>query len=144
MTHAIRRHALLGFTLIELMITVAIVAILAAVAIPSYKDYIARGRRAEASAVLLEANQYMQRYYSSNDGYTDTLPTSLQYVPKGAATGQTYQLTAAIVTASYTITAAPMGNMATDSCGSYLLTSQGRKLVKIGTSSPTTSITCWK
>lgn len=50
-----------GFTLIELMIVVAIVAILAAVAYPSYRDSISKSRRAEARAQLMDAVQYMQR-----------------------------------------------------------------------------------
>jgi type IV pilus assembly protein PilE len=144
MNHPTQARTSHGFTLIELMITVAIVAILAAVAIPTYKDHIARGRRAEASAVLVEVNQYMQRYYSSNDGYTSTVPSSLENVPRGATTGLTYQISAAINTASYTITAAPIGAMSTDTCGNLLITSQGRKLISVGGAAATTSVACWK
>lgn len=61
-----------GFTLIELMIVVAIVAILAAVAYPSYRDSISKSRRAEARAQLMDAVQYMQRFYSQNDRYDQT------------------------------------------------------------------------
>lgn len=58
-----------GFTLIELMIVVAIVAILSAVAYPSYKEYIAKGRRAEMKTVLLSAQQWMERFYTENYRY---------------------------------------------------------------------------
>lgn len=58
-----------GFTLIELMITVAIVAILAAVAYPSYQDSVWKGRRGEAKAAILRALQSEERYYTANNSY---------------------------------------------------------------------------
>ena len=62
-----------GFTLIELMITVAIVGILAAVAFPSYTAYLAKGRRADARVQLASAQQWIERFYSENFNYsTDT------------------------------------------------------------------------
>ena len=51
-----------GFTLIELMIVVAVIGVLAALAYPSYKEYIAKSRRAEAKAVLLSGQQWMERF----------------------------------------------------------------------------------
>lgn len=60
-----------GFTLIELMITVAIVAILAAIAIPSYQDSIWKGKRAEAKAAILKGLQAEERYYTQNNTYVD-------------------------------------------------------------------------
>ena len=62
-----------GFTLIELMITVAILAIVAAVAIPSYTSYVDRGKRAEARAALLDIAARQERYYSNNRQYADQL-----------------------------------------------------------------------
>ena len=60
-----------GFTLIELMITVAIVAILAAIAIPSYLDSVWKGKRAEAKAAILKGLQAEERYYTQNNTYVD-------------------------------------------------------------------------
>lgn len=59
-----------GFTLIELMITVVVVAILAAIAFPSYTKYVARGNRSEGQAMLNDAAARMERYSAQNNGYT--------------------------------------------------------------------------
>ena len=58
-----------GFTLIELMIAVAIVALLAAIAIPSYQDSVWKGKRAEAKAAIFKALQAEERYYTQNNTY---------------------------------------------------------------------------
>ena len=72
--HRIRDAA--GFTLLELMITVAIVAILAVVAITSYEFAVARTRRAAAKGCLTQSAQYMERYYTTNFTYAAaSLPT---------------------------------------------------------------------
>ena len=70
-----------GFTLIELMITVAIVAILAAIAIPSYQDSVWKGKRGEAKAAILRTLQSEERWYTQNNTYLafpspDSLPVN--------------------------------------------------------------------
>jgi type IV pilus assembly protein PilE len=63
---------LLGFTLIELMITVAVIAVLAAVAYPSYTDYVRRGRVPEATGALMTARVRLEQYYQDNRNYGST------------------------------------------------------------------------
>ena len=157
-------HPAAGFTLIELMVTVAIVAILASIALPSYTAYIARARRADARTQLVQAAQFMQRFYAANDGYDQdrggnsvlgTPPLGMPEVlrrspPDGAAI---YQLNTAITTAgnytatvsvsAYTLTMAPITgtSVATDACGMFTLTSAGVRGVAGATK---TRDECWK
>lgn len=158
-----KRPAARGFTLIELMIVVAIVAILASIALPSYTSYIARARRADARTQLLQASQFMQRFYAANDRYDQDrsanavmgtgvgMPTNLRQSP--ADTTAVYQLNTAIAaagtyaaaatTSAYTLTMAPItgGAAATDACGMFTITSTGVRGVVGATK---TRDECWK
>jgi type IV pilus assembly protein PilE len=66
-----------GFTLIEVMVVVGIIAILAAIAIPNYTDYVTRGRIVEATAGLGDARNKMEQYFQDNRLY----PTNCQIAP---------------------------------------------------------------
>lgn len=76
-----------GFTLIELMITVAIVAILAAVALPSYQKYVIRGNRATAKAAMMDIADREQQYLLANRSYTNSL-SALSYSAPAAVSGK--------------------------------------------------------
>lgn len=141
-----------GFTLIELMIVVAIVGIIAAIALPAYTSYISRARRADARTQLLQASQFMQRFYTANDQYrdarsgasnsTDAMPANLKRSPADGA--QVYALTVDASASAYTLTMAPLGGspMANDPCGSFTLSSTGVR--GIVTTSSKTRDECWR
>lgn len=67
MTYSGRRQP--GFTLIELMVTVAVIAVIAAIAFPSYQEQVRKTRRADAQAGLMELSNYMERLFTENGNY---------------------------------------------------------------------------
>lgn len=123
-----------GFTLIELMITVAIVGILSAIAIPSYQEYVRRGHRADARAGLLQAQLWMERASTATGVYPTALPDALAWdVSKTAFKDKRYNITLTSPTSgkdedkgvTYMLTATPKGAQATDKCGAYTLEHNG-------------------
>jgi type IV pilus assembly protein PilE len=139
-----------GFTLIEIMIVVAIVAILAGIAYPSYQQYTQRARRADVQSVLLQAGQWMERYYSQNNRYSDapTSTTNAAFSSSGLTTsgsGSTlnYNITLTTVNSNaYTLTAVPAsgGPQVGDPCGSFTITNTGVK----GVTGTLGANDCWK
>ncbi|MFI4927014.1 MAG: type IV pilin protein [Burkholderiales bacterium] len=89
-----------GFTLIELLIAMVVVAILAAVALPSYKNYVLRGKIPEATSNLSAKRVKMEQYFQDNRQYTggsvlaNDTSTSQYFDFSGTATATTYTLTA--------------------------------------------------
>ncbi|WP_347881010.1 type IV pilin protein [Pseudomonas sp. LA21] len=97
-----------GFTLIELMITVAIVAILAAVAYPSYKQYVIRANRSEAQAYLMDIAQRQQQYLMDARAYADSDTTLGASQPSRVAANYTITITVGSgLPPSFTAKAAP-------------------------------------
>ena len=111
-----------GFTLIEVMIVVAIVGILSAIAYPSYAEYIRRGHRAEARAGLLQGAQWLERAATATGTYplTAAFPATLQTVPNNR-----YDIAAVSNGTTFTLTATPKGAQTGDKCGNYTLTNTG-------------------
>jgi type IV pilus assembly protein PilE len=135
-----------GVTLMEVMITVAIIGILSAIAVPSYNSYVTESRRNEAKNALLELGQFMERHYTANSSYGNVsagVTTSLDEsdlpfdaVPKDGGTAY-YNVTVSSNAATYTLTLTPTGVMSTDACGNYTLNQTGAHTPSAG------NATCW-
>ncbi len=131
-----------GFTLIELMVVVAIVGILAAIALPSYTEYIKRGDRASARSALLEAQQFMERYYAANSRYSAAADgTGAPPLPaRLLAVSPKYVLSvSAVGVNSYTLKADPLAT--SEACGDLTLTNTG---VKGRSGTGPTVEECWR
>lgn len=91
------RRRSLGFTLIELMITVAVVAILAAVAVPTYQDQVRKSRRAQAKADLVEYSQMAERFHTVQNTYQGFALPSTRSPREGATAWYTLGIQQAAV-----------------------------------------------
>lgn len=127
-----------GFTLIELMIVVAVVAILAAIALPSYQEHVRKSRRAQAKADLVEYAQLAERHHTVNHSYVGfTLPASKS--PRdGAADYYSLGFKPLPTSKKLVIEAIPRGVQSADRCGTLTINQAGVKTHSSGTYSD-----CW-
>ena len=133
-----------GFTLIELMITVAIIAILAAIAMPSYEDYVRKGRRADAQSFMQEVVARQQHFLLDRRAYGDGMTTATSAgglgmtVPANVSGFYGVVMVTDNTTAppSFTVTATPSGSQAYEKCGTLTINQRGVKTAS-GTG------TCW-
>jgi type IV pilus assembly protein PilE len=139
-----------GFTLLELMIVVAIIAILAAIALPSYTSSISNGRRSEARNGLLNLAQFMERFYTEQMAYcavaAGSSPPTCSSTPslpaQPNATGNYTYAFQSITPTSFSLQATRAAQQTGDGCGDFTLDNLGVK----GVNSPATGFstaTCW-
>jgi type IV pilus assembly protein PilE len=142
-----------GFTLIDVMVTVAIVGLLATIALPSYQNSINRSNRAQAKGLLLQDAQFLERNYSLPNRYDQDSAGAavvLPYVQSPQSGTVKYNITVAFPAAGlcaggqcFTLSAAPAGTMLNDACGTYTLTNAGVQ-GNTGLSGSETVSTCWQ
>lgn len=144
-----------GFTLVELMIVVAIIGVLAAIAIPSYKESVARGKRSDAQLALVGLSQAMERFNANNGTYcgsdnggtvgtcvADDAPGMFaQAVPTDGGTAY-YNLRIFTVSVNdYALRAVRTGSMSNDKCGDLTMTASGVRGIVNNTATVTE---CWR
>jgi type IV pilus assembly protein PilE len=133
-----------GFTLIELMITVAIVAILAAIAIPSYTEYVRRGRITEAFAALSGMRVKMEQYYQDNRNYDNAcgIPGS-SVAPKPVDSASFAYLCPVHLGNNYTITATGQPGTTLQGFQYSLTQDNSRATVMVAPSTWPSNAACW-
>jgi type IV pilus assembly protein PilE len=151
-------HSLRGFTFLEILFALTVVAILAMISIPVYNSHIAKARRTQARMQLVQAAQFMQRYYSINDSYrqdragnhvTTQMPRILLQSPSEGVASYVLRIPEADLTDSgYLLHMVPVatGAMASDKCGTFTLSATGARGVIIHGVAATARVRddCWR
>ena len=151
-----------GFTIIELMIVVAIIGLLAGIGIPSYRDHVVKGKRTEGKAALVAAASRLERYYTLNNCYPSaacgnpTSPDSATALTNagipgfsgdttGTGAAAAYNISVSVTPQAFTVTAVPRLPFVDARCGNLTLSNIGRKWTQSnGAVDDTTRVDqCW-
>ena len=134
-----------GFSLLEVLAVMAVLAVLASIALPTYADYIARGRRVEARAGLLEAAHWMERWRTERGRYDDPAnsgqpPAEFPWMQIPRVGVASYTVSVVVTAVSYRITATAIQTMARDVCSTLAIDEAG---VRSFTGPGGTEEVCW-
>ena len=136
------RRSARGVTLIELMIVVVVISILGVIAVPSYRDYMQRAQRVDATATLLRVAANQERFYLQNNTYTNNL-VAVGVDATGVTDKGLYTIDIPVANANtFTVRAVPAGGSpmnADADCQTFSLTAQG-----VRTTGPEPVDDCWK
>jgi len=147
-----KKSGFAGFTLIELMTTVAIVGVLVSIAVPMYASQTRKSRRTEARTAVLDLATREERLFSTTNAYS-TLPADLGYGAAGSSfpmnVGSSYYSVAVAVVpgppATFTITATPVSGAGQDKdkqCASFIVTNTGKQSAT-NTAGADATTACW-
>ena len=124
-----------GFTVVELVIAIAIIGILAAIAIPSYQEHLKKGRRADAQQFISQVAQKQQQYLMDARTYAGTLNELGMDTAIPSGVSKFYDVTVAVVAGppqGFTVTAATKGGTAQDGDGTLTIDNNGKKVRNVG------------
>ncbi|OOG64890.1 hypothetical protein B0E46_05725 [Rhodanobacter sp. B04] len=146
--HGTRRGRQCGFTMVELMIVVVIIAVLAAIAIPAYGRYAYRARRPDGQQLLLQIANAQERYYATNNQYGAL--TSMGYNNQAISEKGYYSVQVNVVadpagnsSAAFVATATPISSQAKDVCGALSISNTGVKLPAASDAGFNANGNCW-
>lgn len=150
------RSSQTGFTLIELMITVAVIGILTAIAVPSYTQYVMRSHRAEAKNMLLAVAQRLEQNYTLSGSYartqnaaaddiddTDIAGWGMSQVPLSGTLRYNITFQANPTAIAFALQATPVGPQTSDTCGVMTLDNRNLKGAAGQNNRSQTTRNCW-
>ena len=128
-----------GFTLIELMIVIAIIATLSAIAMPNYQNHLIKVRRLEAMTILVQVSQLLETHYAKNYSYSNFPREALPSQSPRQTDHHYYDITAVLADSTFLLQATPVSSQLSDSCAVLSLNHAGAR-----TASGDEALSCWR